>query len=159
MSNYASDRQADRDFAFQTGNYPPENDTTSEGGYGSPDTFSPRSQRRADPFETQAQQTGLVDQSVDGGPLAPEIQDAKQGADPRAREQFAHEARRDFAHPSQAQSRKPGLEGARGLNPYDRNPDTLDEAREMLASSYADQRGRQFESSGAASNEGDPEAF
>ncbi|KAI0350417.1 hypothetical protein OH77DRAFT_1507000 [Trametes cingulata] len=162
MSNYGSERQADRDFTFQTGNYPPENDTTSEGGYGSPDTFSPRSQRRADPFETQAAQAGLVDQSVDGGPLARELQDAKQGADPRAREQFAHEARRDFAHPQARQggnAKEARMEGAQGLDPYGRNPDTLDEAREMLASGYAEQRGRQFESSGAASNEGDPEAF
>ncbi|KAI9069909.1 hypothetical protein FKP32DRAFT_1670984 [Trametes sanguinea] len=146
MSNYANERQADKDFNYQTSNYPPEGDTTAEGGYGSPtNVFSPISQRRADPT-----QTGLIDQFPDGGPLASELQDAKQGADPRTREQFAHEARRDFA---------PGTEGSQGLNPYGRNPDSAGEARERLAGSYADQRGRQFESGGAASEEGDPGAF
>ncbi|KAI9001514.1 hypothetical protein BD414DRAFT_512040 [Trametes punicea] len=147
MSNYASERQADKDFTYQTSNYPPEGDTTSEGGYGDPNVFSPRSQRRADP---NAAETGLIDQSPDGGPLARELQDAKQGTDSRAREQFAHAARRDFA---------PGKEGAQGLNPYGRNPDSPQEARDALAASYADQRGRQFESGEAAGDEGDPEAF
>ncbi|CDO74536.1 hypothetical protein BN946_scf184641.g2 [Trametes cinnabarina] len=145
MSNCANDRQADRDFTYQTSNYPPEGDTTSEGGYGSANVFSPQSQRRADP-----NQAGLIDQSPDGGPLASELQDAKQGADTRTREQYAHEARRDFA---------PGAEGAQGLNPYGRNPNSAEEAGERLAASYADQRGRQFESGGAASEEGDPGAF
>ena len=70
---------------------------TSEGGYGAPDTFSPSNQRHADTTSSSASSDGLIDQSLDGGPLGRELQDAKQGADPRTREQFAHEARRDFA--------------------------------------------------------------
>ncbi|KAI0636342.1 hypothetical protein C8Q77DRAFT_1216730 [Trametes polyzona] len=146
MSNYASDRQADKDFTYQTGNYPPVNDTTSEGGYGSSNTFSPQAQRHAD-TQQQPPANGLIDQSLDGGPLARELQDATQGADTRTREQFAHEARRDFG------------QGSEGLNPYGRNPDSVQEAGERLAGAYADQRGRQFESGGAASNDGDPGAF
>ncbi|KAI0688692.1 hypothetical protein C8T65DRAFT_674082 [Cerioporus squamosus] len=110
---------------------------TSEGGYGSANTFSPQNQRHAD---TQSSPTGLVDQSVDGGPLRSELQDAKQGADQRSREQFSHEARRDFDAT---------------MNPYGRNPDSKEEMGERLASAYADRRGQQYEGSGAAGNDGD----
>ncbi|OJT05824.1 hypothetical protein TRAPUB_3319 [Trametes pubescens] len=128
----ASERQADQDFSYKTGNYPPANDTTSSGGYGSADTFSPHSQRHADPVcaptPTSPSDTGLIDQSPDGGPLGRELQDAKQGTDPRTREAFAHEARRDFAP------------GPQGLNPYGENPDSRGEAAQRLAATYADQR-------------------
>ena len=89
--------------------------------------------------------SGLISQSLDGGPLEREVRDAKQGADVRAREAFAHEAERDFA-------KAPAGEG---LNPYGRNPDSTGEMGERLASAYADQRGRQYEGSGAAGNDGD----
>ncbi|KAI0667986.1 hypothetical protein C8Q78DRAFT_1081847 [Trametes maxima] len=144
MSNYGSERQADSDLNYQTGNYPPANDTTSEGGYGSSsNTFSPQSQRHADPS------AGLIDQSLDGGPLGRELQDAKQGADAGTREQFAHEARRDFAPASASAS----AQGSQGLNPYGRNPDSLEEAGQRLPAGYANQRKRQSESGGAATNE------
>ena len=57
-----------------------------------------------------------------------ELQDAKQGVDERTREQFSHEARRDFD----------------ALNPYGRNPDSTDEMGERLASAYADKRGQKY---------------
>lgn len=113
---------------------------TSSGGYGSADTFAPHSQRHADPTPTSSD-TGLIDQSLDGGPVGRELQDAKQGADPRAREAFAHEARRDFAPGSQGQ--------------YAESAETRGEAGEKLAAGYADQPGRQYEGGGAASGEGD----
>ncbi|KAI0648625.1 hypothetical protein C8Q79DRAFT_1007216 [Trametes meyenii] len=147
MSNYGSERPTERDLAYQTGNYPPANDTTSEGGYGSSsNTFSPQSQRHADPS------TGLIDQSLDGGPLGRELQDAKQGGDMRAREQFAHEVRRDFAPSSVSVS----TQESHGLNPYGRNPDSLGEAGEQLAAGYADQKERRFEGGGAAGIDSDP---
>lgn len=68
-----------------------------------------------------------------------ELQDAKQGVDERTREQFSHEARRDFD----------------ALNPYGRNPDSTGEMGERLASAYADKRGQKYESSGAAGNDSD----
>ncbi|RPD69731.1 hypothetical protein L226DRAFT_539557, partial [Lentinus tigrinus ALCF2SS1-7] len=113
---------------YVTGNYPTQDDTTSEGGYGSANVFSPQNQRHAN---TQFSNNGLVDQSVDGGSLRSSVQDAKQGADQRTREQFAHEARRDFDA---------------------LNPDWTDE---RLASAYADRRGQKYESSGAAGNDSD----
>ncbi|KAI0761573.1 hypothetical protein BD413DRAFT_616949 [Trametes elegans] len=156
MSTYGNESN---DFDYRTKNYPPPDDTTSEGGYGAPNVFSPQSQRRADPAQSphsaqssQGPSMGLIDQSLDGGPLGRELQDAKQGADPRTREQYAHEARRDFA------SSNPTT-GAQGLNPYGRNPDSTREAGERLAASYADQRGRQYESGSAASRENDAGAF
>lgn len=112
---------------------------TSSGGYGSADTFAPHSQRHADPSPTSSD-TGLIDQSLDGGPVGRELQDAKQGADPRAREAFAHEARRDFAPGSQGQ--------------YGESAESRGEAGEKLAAGYADQRGRQYEDGGAAGGEG-----
>ncbi|RDX41834.1 hypothetical protein OH76DRAFT_1411747 [Lentinus brumalis] len=139
---------------YATGNFPTQGDSThittrtrricspaftatSEGGYGSANPFSPQNQRHADP---QPPKNGLVDQSLDGGALGSELQDAKQGTDQRSREQFTHEARRDF-------------DGA--LDPYGRNPDSKEEMGERLASAYADKRGQQYESSGAAGNDSD----
>ncbi|KAI0656376.1 hypothetical protein C8Q70DRAFT_1056617 [Cubamyces menziesii] len=165
MSDYSNESQAERDLTYQTSNYPSATDTTSEGGYGSPDVFTAQSQRRGADFlqshpqyQSQRQQSsqsdaGLIDQSVDGGPLARELQDAAQGADPRTREQYAYEAQRDFAPSSTAGS------GAQGLNPYGRNPDSTQEAGDKLAAGYADQRGRQFESGAAGNSESDPGAF
>ncbi|KAM5544915.1 hypothetical protein V8D89_001813 [Ganoderma adspersum] len=140
---------------YETRNYPPEGDTTSEGGSGAANvnafSKSPPTQRRADK-EVQAQQTkptpsnpnpgpgpSLIDQSPDGGPLASELQDAQQGSDPRAREAFAHAARRDFDRVGSPYGRRPNP------NP---NPerDSAGEERGASASAYADARGRQFES-------------
>ncbi|TBU27548.1 hypothetical protein BD311DRAFT_665104 [Dichomitus squalens] len=134
MNNDALAHQSD----YSTANYPPENDTTSEGGYGSSGTFSPASQRRADPSRP-SNDTGLITQSLDGGPLASELQDAKQGTDPRTRAAFDHDAKRDFDP----------------LNPYGRNPDSKEETADRLASAYADPRRRQFESGAARGNDGD----
>lgn len=156
------------DFNYQNRNYPPENDSTSyhpflslrdtsshggtaatsEGGYSASNTFSTQNQRRADPqsgSQSQTQQqfspsnTGLIDQSLNGGPIGREVQDAKQGTDERTRTQFSHEARRDFD----------------ALNPYGRNPDGAKDMGDRLASGYADQRGRQYESESAAGDDGD----
>ena len=77
---------------------------------------------------------GLIDQSLSGGPVKDEIQDTVQGEDAESRREYAREAQRDF-----------GVEGSQGMNPYGKNPDTRQEANEMLASSYSDARGRDFE--------------
>lgn len=122
-----------RDSTYTTGNYPPPDDTTSSGGYSSQDTWS-----------NAAQRGSLVDQSVNGGPIGQELQDAKQGEDTAARQDFRHEAERDFDR-----------QGAQGLNPYGRNVDSRKEAEEMLASRYRDARGKHYESGPAASNDGD----
>jgi len=117
---------------YETGNYPPPNDTTSSGGYGSPPTsvWSDKAQRgRPD--------TGLLDQSA--------MQDAKQGQDDGTRREFKHEMQRDF-----------GVGGPKGLNPYGGDSvESKREAAEKLASQYQDARDRQYESGGAASVEGD----
>nr|VWP00672.1 SGE1 protein [Ganoderma boninense] len=53
----------------------------------------------------------LIDQSPDGGPLSSELQDAQQGGDAWAREDFAHAAQRDFDARS-PYGRHPGPESA-----------------------------------------------
>ncbi|KAI1786579.1 hypothetical protein LXA43DRAFT_1099048 [Ganoderma leucocontextum] len=130
----------------QTRNYPPEGDR----GHGAaPNTFSPLNQRP--PNEVQETgpapfnpEFGLIDQSLDGGPLSSELQDAQQGSDTRSREAFAHAAQRDFAALNST------------LTPHGRNPDSGAgaETGERLASAYADARGRQFES-GTAGGDGE----
>ena len=70
---------------------------------------------------------GLIDQSLSGGPIGYEIQDAKQGVDERARETFGREVKRDFGHES-------------GLNPYGRSPDSRKEAEDMLVQGFRESR-------------------
>lgn len=117
---------------------------TSSGGYGSSQNpYSPASQRgRADPSQPNSD-AGLIDQSTSGGPIGKELDDAKQGRDGEARRNFEHEVQRDFAH------------GSQGLNPYGKHVDNREQAGNMLADKYNDARGKQFESGGAASLEGD----
>ncbi|KAF7424857.1 hypothetical protein PC9H_010168 [Pleurotus ostreatus] len=71
------------------GNYPPENDTTSSGGYGSANVWSDRVQK-GDPDSavdskstiTESQPSGgLIDQSLNGTSLKSGLADAKQGVD------------------------------------------------------------------------------
>ena len=138
---------------------------TSEGAYnaGAPNpTIPPSTQPHPNkaPFEPDPGPSGgLIDQSPDGGPLSSELQDAQQGSDPRAREAFAHAARRDF-----------DFNRVGGGGPYGRRQDPdpaegtrtgtgVEEWRERGASAYADARGRQFESGPAGGDEEDVGAF
>lgn len=138
-----------RDTTYETSNYPPSNDcefvryvshdrprakhgaATSSGGYGSSQNPYSDTKQRGRPEDSSG---GLIDQSVTGGPIGEQIQDAKQGKDASTREEFAREAKRDF-----------GVEGSKGLNPYGEHPDTRKKASDMLASQYTDMRGRDFE--------------
>ncbi|KAI0346204.1 hypothetical protein BDW22DRAFT_1425721 [Trametopsis cervina] len=120
---------------YQTSNYPADGDSTASGGYGSTpeNTWSSKAQRGSN-------EAGLIDQSVNGGLVGDEIQDAVQGQDASTREQFAHDAKRDF-----------GTEGGGiGLNPYGRNPDSRKETEDLLASKYTDARGRDYEGGASA---------
>ncbi|KAG9225199.1 hypothetical protein CCMSSC00406_0007030 [Pleurotus cornucopiae] len=72
------------------GNYPPGNDTTSSGGYGSANVWSDRVQRgnpddstiNSDSPITESQPSGgLIDQSLNGTSLKSGVADAKQGVD------------------------------------------------------------------------------
>ncbi|EKM57839.1 uncharacterized protein PHACADRAFT_251712 [Phanerochaete carnosa HHB-10118-sp] len=136
-----------RDNTYETSNYPPSNDSefvrylsddgpranehgtaTSSGGYGSSQNPFADTKQRGRPEDSSG---GLIDQSVSGGPIGDEIQDAKQGKDASTREEFAREAKRDF-----------GVEGSQGLSSYGKHPDNRNEAG---ASQYADMRGRDFE--------------
>ncbi|KZT65889.1 hypothetical protein DAEQUDRAFT_730932 [Daedalea quercina L-15889] len=135
--------------AYQTGNYPPPGDSTSSGGYGSANAFSDPAQRGRQDLVNNQSETGLVDQSLNGGPIGREIEDAKQGRDEASRRQFAHEAARDFDRQN----------GAAGLNPYGQNPDSRDEVGEMLASRFADSREKQFESGALEGNDADVGAY
>ena len=121
---------------------------TSSGGYGSANTFTNPVQRGRQDLVNSQPKTGLVDQSVSGGPIGQEIDDAKQGSDELSRRQFTHEAERDFDRRNVAAS----------LNPYGENPDNRREAEEMLASRYADSRSRQYESGATRGNDGDVSA-
>ncbi|CCL99915.1 uncharacterized protein FIBRA_01940 [Fibroporia radiculosa] len=132
---------------YETGNYPPPGDTTSSGGYSSRNTWTNRSQRGHLENMSGSAEAGLLDQSVTGGPIGDEIEDAKQGQDELSRKNFHHEAIRDFGGPS--------IGITEGLNPYGRNIDSKDEAAQMLSSSHNDARGRRFESEPAASNDAD----
>ncbi|KAH9838748.1 uncharacterized protein C8Q71DRAFT_856675 [Rhodofomes roseus] len=131
--------------AYETSNYPPPGDSTSTGGYGSANTFSDPVQRGRQDLVNNESETGLVDQSLSGGPIGQEIDDAKQGRDEASRKDFTHEAERDFDRGN----------GSAGLNPYGQNPDSRGEATEMLASRYADSRGKHFESGAAGGNDAD----
>ncbi|PSS05486.1 hypothetical protein PHLCEN_2v3768 [Hermanssonia centrifuga] len=106
---------------YKTANYPPKDDSTSSGGYGSSqNSWSDKAQRG----RIDADDSGLIDQSTTGGLIGGEVQDAKQGRDADTRSQYAHEAKRDF-----------GIEsGSRGLNPYGENPDSTEELKSKLPS-------------------------
>ncbi|KAI0090192.1 hypothetical protein BDY19DRAFT_938953 [Irpex rosettiformis] len=121
---------------YQTANYPSNGDSTASGGYGAaPErAWSTQAQRGSD-----VSTPTLIDQSPTGGPISKEIHDAVQGKDASAREQFAHEKKRDFGAET----------GHAGLNPYGRSPDTRKEAEEMLASKFS---GREYE--GGTSTDG-----
>lgn len=110
---------------------------TASGGYGSAEnSWSTKAQKGRSSDDSAS---GLIDQSVSGGPVGDEIQDAVQGRDASTREQFAHESNRDF-----------GVES--GLNPYGRNPDGRKEAEDLLASKYTDARGRDYEGGASAAD-------
>ncbi|KAH9926527.1 hypothetical protein B0H21DRAFT_764040 [Amylocystis lapponica] len=133
---------------YMTSNYPPPEDSTSSGGYGSSkNTWSNAAQRGREDAPDTSSDVGLVDQSKNGGPFGGVLKDAQQGEDEATRRIYAHEAHRDFDR---------GYGGvSRGLNPYGRHVDTKGEAAEMLASGYRDARARQYESGPAATNDGD----
>jgi hypothetical protein len=106
---------------------------TSSGGYGAgQSSWSTDAQRGRTDAERASAAGGLVDQSTSGGGLAGSLQDAQQGRDT---------------------SGAPGMAGAQGLDPYGKNPDSREEAAEMLAHGSADRRGEQFESGPAGSVE------
>ena len=93
---------------YETQNYPSEHDSklagaslllrcqylflgTSEGGYGSPkNLWSPIAQR-GHLEHAEDNQKGLLDQSVNSGPIGDEIPDTKQGLDSASREHFTIE--------------------------------------------------------------------
>ncbi|KZT22392.1 hypothetical protein NEOLEDRAFT_1180968 [Neolentinus lepideus HHB14362 ss-1] len=115
------------------GNYPPAGDSTSSGGWGSSrDSYSSASQRghpeRADNF-------GLVDQSVPGGPGS-QAQDAQQCADRSSRKEYQHEQ-------------------SQGLNPY--GASSLDSRRageEALAGKYRGARdAKEYETGATLEND------
>ncbi|KAF7789733.1 hypothetical protein EIP86_000679 [Pleurotus ostreatoroseus] len=110
-----------------TGSHNPGDDSTASGGYGSSkNVWSDKVQRgRAQDEPMNTAGAGLIDQSTNGGPLGQEVQDAIQGKDAQTREEYAHEAERDFGMEAQPRSQ--------GLNPYGQNPDNKDEVAEMLS--------------------------
>ncbi|KAI5981931.1 hypothetical protein EDD15DRAFT_2378867 [Pisolithus albus] len=94
MSDEYGSRAVDTSRDATTGNYPPQGDTTSSGGYGAPNTFSPRAQRGVDVFadadrsaDAQPSSTA-IQQSTTGTDLRGELQDAQQGVDRDARAAF-----------------------------------------------------------------------
>ncbi|KAF8885449.1 hypothetical protein BD779DRAFT_1471577 [Infundibulicybe gibba] len=85
MSNDTSPRNNNSGAAV--GNYPPQDDSTSSGGYGSAqNVWSNKAQRGY----TEAAETGLVDQSPSGGDLKHEMRDAKQGVDADTRRDYSN---------------------------------------------------------------------
>ena len=127
--------------SYDTQNYPPPDDSTSSGGYGSrTNPFSGKAQRgREDSPNTRSfpssayasgnsSTSGLVGTNATGGTAHGE--DAAQGRD----------------------------KGELGLDPYDRNPDTQDEAKTMLASAYRERRDERYEGGGRVATEQDPGA-
>lgn len=150
--------------SYETGNYPPpgdcesskfrsvgicstecRNSATASGGYGSADTFTDPVQRGQGDLMNSKSNTGLIDQSVNGGPIGQEIDDANQGHDEHSRRQFIHEAERDFDRGNVAL----------GLNPCEDNPNSRREAAEMSGSQYADSKSQLYESGAARGNDGD----
>ncbi|KAH8119215.1 hypothetical protein DFH11DRAFT_1540069 [Phellopilus nigrolimitatus] len=123
-SSYPTQKSSDNG---TLGNYPPPDDTTSEGGYGG-QSFAPVAQR------------GLIDQTTDGQPLGNELQDAVQGTDEPSQRQYKAEQKRQ----------------GQGLNPYGGDSfENREDAGARIASSVADTRARKFESGPAASNDQD----
>ncbi|KIP11052.1 hypothetical protein PHLGIDRAFT_33597 [Phlebiopsis gigantea 11061_1 CR5-6] len=120
-----------RDTNYETSNYPPSNDSTSSGGYGSSKNVYADSTQRG---RTDDSSAGLTGRSTTGVFVGDGTQDAMQGKDAESRREYAREAERDF-----------GVESNQGLNPYGKNPDSKQEASEMLASGYSDARGRDYE--------------
>ncbi|TFK47885.1 hypothetical protein OE88DRAFT_1665576 [Heliocybe sulcata] len=102
-----------------TANYPPEGDSTSSGGWGSSSNPHSAASQRGHP--EKADNYGLVDQSIQGGPGRQE-QDAQQGVDRSSRREYEHEQ-------------------SQGLNPY--GASSMDSRRagdEALASKYRGSR-------------------
>ncbi|KAF9459047.1 hypothetical protein BDZ94DRAFT_1269240 [Collybia nuda] len=86
--NIPSRKQQNSNDDFDTLNYPASDDTTSSGGYGSPtNVWSDRSQRGY-MVKGGSYKEGLIDQSLSGGDLKGEIQDAKQGRDNNTRRAY-----------------------------------------------------------------------
>ncbi|KAJ8692123.1 hypothetical protein PTI98_009461 [Pleurotus ostreatus] len=105
------------------GNYPPGNDTTSSGGYGSANVWSdrvpranPDSNTNSNPVITESQPFGgLIDQSLNGTSLKSGLADAKQGVD--------KDTRRDIDP----------------LNPYGKSSlDSSFDARQHLTDAFVD---------------------
>ncbi|KAL1742061.1 hypothetical protein HDZ31DRAFT_84406 [Schizophyllum fasciatum] len=76
VNETARDAQTERDLTYKYGNYPPPNDTTQSGGYSADERVWERDGQKG-----RLPQNGLIEQSVDGGDLKHELQDAKQGTD------------------------------------------------------------------------------
>ncbi|KAI6025751.1 hypothetical protein F5J12DRAFT_810192 [Pisolithus orientalis] len=91
---YTDDKMRPSANTSRTGNYPPQGDTTSSGGYGASNTFSPRIQRGVDVFADSDNSasthpaTTAIQQSTTGTDLSGEMQDAQQGVDRDARAAF-----------------------------------------------------------------------
>jgi hypothetical protein len=61
--------------------------------------------------------------------------------------------------PAHSEDARQGRDGAQlGLDPYDRNPDSRDEARTMLAGAYRERRDERYEGGGPMTGEQDPGA-
>ncbi|EIM90639.1 uncharacterized protein STEHIDRAFT_165196 [Stereum hirsutum FP-91666 SS1] len=118
---------------YKTGNYPPEGDSTSSGGYGSTinsfaskpssnaptSTFTPNSSNSNTNTNTNSD-SNLITQSTNGTSLTNELDDAKQGVDGRSRDTYAHE------------------QGTGSLNPYGGSSmEGREEAGERLGGAYA----------------------
>jgi hypothetical protein len=88
-------------------------------------------------------QTGLVDQSVNGGPVGDELEDARQGEDEGTRNDY----------------QSSGNASSKGLNPYGESFDSRKEAAEKLASQYAAKRAEGFEHGAGRSNDQDPGTY
>ncbi|KAH8108014.1 hypothetical protein BXZ70DRAFT_903410 [Cristinia sonorae] len=132
LVNKSAGSQVDDNFNYKTGNYPPENDSTSSGGYGSPtNIWSDRAQRgRAE----DTSNNGLIDQSTNGSSLSGKVEDAKQGQDEWTRRDFDHESKRDFSVGT-------GKERAAALDPYGADSfESKKEAEDMLAKRYREAR-------------------
>ncbi|KAI5887990.1 uncharacterized protein SCHCODRAFT_02639446 [Schizophyllum commune H4-8] len=76
VNETARDEQTERELTYKYSNYPPLNDTTQSGGYSADERVWERDGQKG-----RLPQNGLIDQSLDGGDLKHELQDAKQGKD------------------------------------------------------------------------------
>ncbi|THH08054.1 hypothetical protein EW146_g9115 [Bondarzewia mesenterica] len=136
VSNNNNDSNSD----YATGNYPPADDTTSSGGWGSKrnpwdashhsgaQTPASRSDQSGLNSGTRTPSHGLIDQSTNGGSLL-DVENASQGRDEETRET---------------------------MNPYMGDSwEGRDEAGEALASRYRGSRDRVYESGASAGNDED----